>query len=213
MTVACTPEAQRALGLSHKYRCGADSTAPLVVFVHGRAGTEDVMWAFRRCVPDGFSIIAPQAPLPDPVGGYSWWNIATTDPREGGTDAAAILSRFIEAAKEFYGLTPRTVIGCGFSQGAGALSVALQRGVPFGGVALLAGFVVELDDASLKDTATRIFMAHGTNDEMVSVERARRGREYLAAHGLSVDYVEDPVGHKVGTSGMKALTAWLADFQ
>ncbi len=212
MAVVCTPEALQALGLSHKIRNGAESTAPLAVLVHGRAGTQDVMWAFRRCVPESWTIITPQAPLPDPVGGFSWWDIGSSSAQEGGAVAAQTLVRFIENAKNFYGLAPRAVIGCGFSQGAGTLSVALQHGFPFAGVALLAGFVVELDEPKFSGEVARVFMAHGTEDEMVPLARAQRGREFLLSKGVSVEYVDDPVGHKIGTAGMKALTSWLAGF-
>lgn len=212
MATPCSPEAQERVGLSHKYRIGSDRAAPLVVLVHGRAGTHDVMWAFRRCIPDNFNIVAPQAPLPDPVGGFSWWDIATTNARDGGTAAADILARFIEGVVRFYDLAPRIVIGCGFSQGAGTLSVALQRGVPLGGVALLAGFVVETEDFDRTNDRAKVFMAHGTEDEMVPIERARRGRDVLLSRGFTVEYCEDPVGHKIGTTGMKALTAWVGGF-
>jgi phospholipase/carboxylesterase len=169
------------------------------------------MWAFRRCIPETFNIIAPEAPVPDPVGGFSWWDINSTDSVSGGENAAHRLADFIVRAEEFYDLAPSIRIGCGFSQGAGTLSVALQRGAYFRGVALLAGFVVERGEFT-GDPTTSVFIAHGTEDEMVSVERARRGRDFLSSRDFIPQYVEDPVGHKVGTGGMRALSGWFAGF-
>ena len=212
MATECSPEALKALGLHHKIRLGSDPTAPLVFLVHGRAGNYDVMWAFRRCIPESFSIIAPQAPQADPVGGFSWWDIASSSAKEGGGSAASQVVAFVTAAEAFYGLTPRCRLACGFSQGAGTLSVVLQRNSLFSGVALLAGFVVETECFS-GNPQIPIFMAHGLVDEMVPIERARHGRDILEARGFSVEFVEDDVGHKIGTGGMRALSRWFASFE
>ncbi len=213
-----SPEAQRALQLQHKIRLSDDPTAPLVYLVHGRAGNHDVMWAFRRCIPEACSIIAPQAPLPDNAGGFSWWDIGTTSAREGSERAASILLEFMNAAESFYRLKPRTRLACGFSQGAGLLSAVIQREACFAGVGLLAGFVVETAPSNPLPRGpggqpTAVFMAHGTDDEIVPVEKARAGRDHLLSYGFPVEYVEDPVGHKVGTGAMKALTRWFSSFE
>ncbi len=47
---------------------------PVVLMVHGRAGNESVMWVFSKAL-EGIKpiVVSPQAPLVDPIGGYSWW--------------------------------------------------------------------------------------------------------------------------------------------
>ncbi len=52
-------------------------------------------------------------------------------------------------------------------------------------------------------------MAHGTRDEVISIERARRGAKLLENLGLPVTQVEDDVGHKIGVQGTRALRNWL----
>ena len=202
-------------GLSHKHLLRADATAPLALMVHGRAGSYDNMWAFRRCVPEHWSIIAPQAPLDDHEHpGKSWW-IVDHDPERIAAHACAALPPlvdFVNRALVAYKLTPAFVVGVGFSQGAGMLSTFMQfEPERFRGVALLAGFVVRLTPPP-RFTGARpsVFMAHGTLDERVPRSQALEGREYLRGHGITTQYVEDPVGHKVGVQGMKALTEWLA---
>ena len=61
-----------------------DASAPLLYMVHGRAGNIEVMWAFRRTAPETFSLLSVEAPQPDPVGGYSWWQV---EPVPDGIDA------------------------------------------------------------------------------------------------------------------------------
>lgn len=204
-------EARRELGLRHKYYLCGDRSAPLVFLIHGRAGTFDVMWAFRRCLPEHCNIIAPQAPEPDELGGYSWWDVNVGGASlEAATPSLQLLQRFINASPAHYSLEPQAQIALGFSQGAGILSLLLQSGAhPLSGVALLAGFVIEAADASAPPRP-RVFMAHGTNDDIIPVSRALRGKEFLEKRGFEVEFHEDAVGHKVGAPSMRHLTDWSA---
>lgn len=208
-----TPAAVRACGLMHKCALAADSNAPLLVLVHGRAGNRDVMWAFRRTFPFEMNVFAVQAPHPDPLGGFSWWLI--DDPRwqvESERSCNALL-RFVSSLSTVYHLAPRLRIGLGFSQGAGLLSLIAQREPTlFDGVGLLAGFVIE-DHASPQPPLPRVIMAHGSSDQTVTIEKARNGATYLRNKGYDLIFVEDLVGHKVGTAGMKTLSQWLLSFR
>lgn len=203
-----------ATGLQHKLVLSSDRSAPVVFLVHGRAGTYNVMWTFRRCVPDECTIIAPQAFLPDTVGGFSWWSVAPDEqkPREQIEYAEERLKQFFERALDYYRLTPRVRLALGFSQGGGLLSKLLQRNPrAFGGIGLLASFVLkEMGLPTDWQSNTRIFMAHGTKDGIVPVDLARQGAVYFRERGLAVEWVEDDVGHKVGTTGMRALRNWIS---
>ncbi|MBN8549852.1 MAG: hypothetical protein J0M12_11105 [Deltaproteobacteria bacterium] len=205
-----TTAAREALGLRHKYLLGADPTAPLVFLVHGRAGNFDVMWTFRRMLPEHLNFIAPQAPLQDPIGGHSWWQV--TDGRHSLTEAAQASSQltdFIKRSPEHYGLAPRSCIALGFSQGAGLLSLTIQRAPQsLKAVALLAGFVLEEPQSLPTPPLASVLMLSGTNDEVIPIEKARQGAAYLKSKGFSVELHEDPVGHKVGAPGMRRLAEW-----
>ncbi len=215
MRQTCSDAAAQELGLHHTYRLSSDSTQPLVFLIHGRAGNTSVMWTFARAIPESFSIISPQAPLPDPLGGYSWWNIEDPDPQGGILSAQSRLHDFMRKAAHYYQISPRATIGIGFSQGAGVLAALTIQQRELSGLALLAGFVVRNTHTGETPPATSlppIFIAHGTQDEVIPVEKARAGKEYLESLGASVLMVEDPVGHKVGTAGMRALRKWLQQF-
>lgn len=206
-----TTESREALGLRHKIALSQDNSAPLAVLVHGRAGTFDVMWAFRRCLPENTSILTPQAPLPDEMmGGYSWWDVEVPRVEQKDTEAAQQqLAAAVRNACNFYELNPRTIIAFGFSQGAGVLSLAIQHTPAlYSAVALLAGFVIETTSPQSPYNYPEVFMAHGTKDDIVPIERAYRGRDFLRSHGARVEFHEDPVGHKIGAPSMRALTEW-----
>lgn len=198
-------------GLSYSYELSEDRSAPLLVMVHGRAGNLRVMWPFRRSAPPQCNVMAVQAPYPDPIGGFSWWLLQPGKERyyEEAGHAAAALRSWLERAIAYHQLTPTRTVAFGFSQGAGTLSVLLQEHPQlFDGVALLAGFVIQRAPESHPLPAIRILIAHGSNDETVPISVAHQGAEYLRARGASVELVEDPVGHKVGSSGMRRLREW-----
>lgn len=198
-------------GLKFMYRPGTDPTAPLVVLIHGRAGDRSVMWTFERSIPEDCHVVAFQAFLPDPLGGWSWWDMTVPgSKKEAILSAAGRLSRALEAFLGLYRLAPKRYIGMGFSQGSVLLSAMALRGFfNFDGVAVLAGFVFQPSEPIVSGKQPSIFVAHGTADETISVDQARDGVAALNRLGLTVEYVEEEVGHKVGIKGTRALKEWL----
>lgn len=190
--------------------------APLAILVHGRAGDMGVMSIFRNQFPKGWSFLLPQAPLADSLGGWSWWQFDA--PRDQIVELA---DRQVEHFEQWLGrilrercLTPRRIVGIGFSQGAALLSrVSITRSGLLQGVGLLAGFVVRSsDDQELIGSALpRVFMAHGRRDETIPVEVAERGAAYLADLGFTVELHLDDTGHKIGSTGMRELRRWVKE--
>ena len=207
-----TPEAEASLRLLHKIRFGSSPAEPVVFLVHGRRGNFDVMATFRRCFPDSWTLISVQAILPE-ANGFSWWDISNPSPRGDIDHAYEVLRDFLTKACPFYGLTSTKKFAVGFSQGAALLSIYLQRSpAELTGVGLLAGFV--FSDKKKREDFTvlpKIFIAHGTTDEVVPISKAKDGMKYLEQIGSRVTFVEDTVGHKVGVNGMNRLKEWVLD--
>jgi len=82
----------------------------------------------------------------------------------------------------------------------------------FSSVALLCGFVPRhiLTNESLVDgkSLPDYFIFHGAKDQIVPIEKAELARDYLA-RASKLSFSTDDVGHKVSSSGMKELAAWL----
>lgn len=200
------------VGLSFVYRLCGDASAPLIVLVHGRAGNGDVMWAFERTLPQHANVVSFEAFLPDPIGGFSWWEASTRSvPEADVVRARDRLDSALQRFQELFDLRPMKLIALGFSQGSVLLSAGVLTGVlRLDGLGVMAGFVSGLGDGALVKGRPEVYIAHGSADEVVSVDRARTGVERLKSAGLSVTYVEEEgVGHKLGIAGMKGLRTWL----
>ncbi len=98
----------------------------------------------------------------------------------------------------------------GFSQGAAlAFAYAARAESPLLGIASLAGFVPDGDLLGLHELP--VFWAHGTADERIPIERARRDADRVVAAGAGLTFCEDAVGHKVGVNCMRDLKVWIAE--
>ena len=100
----------------------------------------------------------------------------------------------------------------GFSQGA-ALAYTFALLYPEG-VSSLAGLSGFLPDGALTLAKGQplkrkpIFLAHGTQDELVPVKRARQAVKLLEQAGAQVTYCEDDVGHKLSVSCFRGLESF-----
>ena len=55
------------------------------------------------------------------------------------------------------------------------------------------------------------FVAHGTQDNLVPVERARESIELLEQAGAQVTFCEAEVGHKVSADCLRGLESFFSD--
>ena len=191
----------------------------LLLMLHGFTGDENSMWVFARDLPSHYWIVAPRALHVAEPGGYSW------RPPQDGTfgrpsleqlrPAAEALVRLVDAYQLSAKIDARVFDLMGFSQGA-AMSNLLAFLYPerIRKTGILAGFVPSgLDElvAQRPLTGKPFFVAHGTKDETVPVERARASIEILEQAGAQVTYCEDEVGHKVSLTCLRALKDFLGE--
>ena len=190
----------------------------LLLLIHGLTGDENSMWVFARHLPADYWIVAPRAPHPAATSGFSW---RVGSPAQGSRaelkdlrPAIENLLRMLDSFAEERDLAQRPWSVMGFSQGAVvAATLALLCPERVEGVALLAGFVpLGAEDlaASQPLRGKRVFVAHGSLDEMVDVELGRRAVRVLELAGAAVEHCEDPVGHKVSANCMRRLESFFA---
>jgi len=201
-----------------------ESTHPaprLLFLIHGHTGDENSMWVFARGMPAHYWMVAPRAPYAVGSGGYSWRPSQTGNYDQLGLEmlgsAAEALIRLVDEYSASAGRTAAASVFdvMGFSQGAAVSSVlAFLHPHRIRQTGLLAGFVPR----GLEELVTQrplkgkpFFVAHGTKDEMVTVDRARASIALLEQAGARVTYCEDEVGHKVSVNCLRALQKFFAD--
>jgi phospholipase/carboxylesterase len=198
----------------------------LLVMIHGLTGDENSMWVFARRFSTDLWIVSPRAPHPANPQGFSWRpNPLTIEEaqlnlhKRPGLDALLPSAEALIKLVDEYAASVKMEAGqfdvIGFSQG-GAMASVLGMLYPnrIRKMGVLAGFVPSGLDAQIERrvlAGKHIFVAHGTQDEMVPIDRARASMDLLERAGASITYCEDEVGHKLSAGCLRALEAYLAD--
>ena len=130
-----------------------------------------------------------------------------------GRQAEALLDAFFaEARAEFRAGDGRAAL-LGFSQG-GGMTYRMGLGRPDRFAALVA-LSASLPDPEvlrprLPDHREQpVFVAHGLHDQMVSMESARRTREFLDAENYNLSYHEYNMGHEIPVEVLRDMVPWV----
>lgn len=202
---------------------------PALLLLHGLTGDENVMWVFSSRLPKDHLILAPRGLYPAREGGYSWHK----DEKDGwpgvqdfyaSVDALldmldALPEQAAKAGEQSRNGRPgwaavskadfSRVSLVGFSQGAAlAYTLAMLHPRRIRLLAGLAGFVPEGMEALVESRplqGKQVFVTHGTEDDKVPVERARRSVELLEQAGADVNYCEEEVGHKLSLTCFRSM--------
>jgi phospholipase/carboxylesterase len=167
--------------------------------------------------------IFPHAPVKPLTinGGYrmrAWYDIIGFDadaPQDeaGLRRSQAMIEALIQREKE-RGIPASRIVLAGFSQGcAMALLAGVRHGEKLAGIVGLSGYLPLAGkteaERSEANRSTPIFLAHGTHDEVVALDRAEASRDALQALGYHVDWHEYLMGHSVSPLEISELDAWL----
>lgn len=202
-----------------RFRASDSPNPRLLVLLHGWTGDENSMWIFTRALPSDYWMLAPRAPHNADPSGFSW---RPSDANSFGRPSAEKLKPAVDALIQLvddYSASLKINSAqfdiIGFSQGAAMTNLVgmfyPQRVRKMG---VLAGFVPSgLEEVILQKplAGKNIFVAHGTQDQMIPIDRARVSVELLEQAGAQVTYCEDEVGHKLSANCLRALENYLRD--
>ena len=183
---------------------------PVFAMLHGWTGDENSMWIFASRLPVNAILLSPRGLFNSPLGGYSWYpKLDRAWPFLNDFDPAIAALTEVLSIGHFPKGDFSQLRMLGFSQGAALVySFALKQAKPLRALAGLSGFVPEgsagLEEAQpIKDLA--VFVAHGTRDKLVPIERARQGVEVLQQTGAVISYCEHEAGHKLNVDCFRSL--------
>jgi phospholipase/carboxylesterase len=171
---------------------------PLIVMLHGARGHENSSQFCADAAKEGIAVL-----MPDSRGKN--WDLITT-----GRFAPDIefLDRALQKTFASVAVDPRRIALAGFSDGASyALSVGLANGDLFSHViAYSPGFLT----ASVFHGRPALFIAHGYDDQVLSIIPARQIVTKLKAAGYPVEFNEFRGGHGIARDMARKSFRWLA---
>jgi phospholipase/carboxylesterase len=191
------------------------SETRIMLLLHGHLGNEKVMWVLTKPIPDNYILLAPRAPVKLGPDQYSWHEITSQWPT---------LNAYQDITDQLLGQVDQYVANkkldinhydlMGFSQGAVlAYALAILHPQKIGKVAALAGFLPQVWRDQLSDEIVKrksFFIAHGNQDDIVPIDKARSAAEWLNQNGAQVTFCAADTGHKLSSNCFEGLRKFLA---
>jgi phospholipase/carboxylesterase len=193
---------------------------PVLLLLHGYGSNEADLFSFATELPDHYYIISARAPYDLQYGSYAWYaiNFDADQNKFSDNDQARVsrdvIAHFIDELVANYPIDSNDVNLIGFSQGS-ILSYAVALSYPekINKVVAMSGYInleIATDDY-LKNNLNKlkIFASHGTVDQVIPVDWARKTPAILEKLGIAVTYKEYPVGHGVAPQNFFDFKNWL----
>jgi phospholipase/carboxylesterase len=191
---------------------------PLLILLHGYGSNKEDLFSFAEELPDNLLIISAQAPLSMDFGSYAWYSINFDDKNGKFSDLKEAkesidkIALFIDEIKEKYNTDITKTFLLGFSQGA-ILSYSLSFFYPnkVQHAIALSGYInTELLPKNIsKEIKTDYYCSHGSVDQVLPVDWARKSKPFLDNLGLQNVYSEYPVGHGVAPQNFYSFKNWI----
>lgn len=214
---------KQELLLEHNFRPAANGTSkpPAIVMLHGFGSDENDLFSFSSELPDYYAVISLRAPIRLQPYGNAWYNIYFNQPQGKFSDdkqavaSRDLISKCLDQIIEKYQVDEKNITLLGFSQGTIlSFAVALSYPQKVKNVIGLSGYIHEdilkENFRSSNFDHLNIYTSHGSVDEVIPVEWARKSKSFLEDLGISCTYSEFPVGHGVAPENFSDFKNWLA---
>ena len=171
---------------------------PLIVMLHGARGPESAAQFCADAAKEGIAVLMPDSRAKN-------WDLITSG--RFGPDIE-FLDRALQKTFASLAVDPQRIALAGFSDGASyALSVGLANGDLFShAIAYSPGFL----RASVFHGRPSIFVAHGSDDQVLSIIPTRQIVAKLKAAGYRVEFTEFRGGHGIARDVTRKSFRWLA---
>ena len=193
---------------------------PLLLLLHGYGSNEEDLFSFASELPDEYYVISARAPYDMMYGSYAWYAINFDADENKFSDIGQaqisrdIIADFIDELIDNYPIDANNVTLIGFSQGS-ILSYAVALSYPqkVQRVVAISGYFnaeIAVPDFAANDfNGLKIFASHGSVDQVIPVEWARKSIPVIEKLGISIVYKEYPVGHGVAPQNFFDFKNWL----
>ncbi|WP_435139750.1 alpha/beta hydrolase [Formosa sp. A9] len=197
------------------------NNAPLVIMFHGYGSDENDLFSFASELPEELFIISVKAPYAMQPYGNAWYAINFDEVNGKWSDdeqaktSRDLIATFIDEVVAHYPVNKDNVTLLGFSQGSIlSYSIALTYPEKVNQVIALSGYVnTNIIPEHLNPEAYKhlsFFCSHGSVDQVIPVDWARKTSPFLEALHIKHDYREYPVGHGVAPQNFYDFKVWLS---
>ncbi len=209
--------------LQHNYRPAINSTVnpPAIIMLHGFGSDENDLFSFASELPEKYTIISLKAPIRMEPYGNAWYTIYFDNLQGKFSDdeqaiaSREIVSKCIDEIVEKYQVDGNNITLLGFSQGTIlSFAVALSYPEKVKNVIGLSGYInEEILKKGYADNdfgGLSVYTSHGSIDEVIPVQWARKTKPFLDRLNIECSYSEFPVGHGVAPQNFQEFKDWLA---
>lgn len=193
---------------------------PLLLLLHGYGSNEEDLFSFASELPDHYFVVSARAPYDMMYGSYAWYAINFDADENKFSDIGQaqasrdLIANFIDELIATYAIDKDNVTLVGFSQGC-ILSYAVGVSYPEK-VQRVVGMSGYFNDQIAKEnfeknefSNLKIFASHGTVDQVVPVDWARKAEPTLSKLGIAITYKEYPIGHGISPQNFYDFKTWL----
>jgi len=187
---------------------------PTLVMMHGMTGTSEMMRPFaEKILPEGWSLLVPQAEFEHPNRGYTWWRYEGGDQPGRRILSATELSDVDNSLLKLSNLLPdgQLVLG-GFSQGGAMAQELLQFNLDVLGIIAIGTRVVrpmEIRQRLQEIPKSKLLWMHGEKDHRVSLDAGIEIAEIFEESGWDVIRIQHSKGHMIPIEFHFSIKEWL----
>jgi phospholipase/carboxylesterase len=195
---------------------------PLLLLLHGYGSNKEDLFSFATELPEEYYVISVQAPHDLMYGSYAWYAINFDADENKFSDlnqakeSRDLIVDFIDELVAKYPIDKDKITLIGFSQGA-ILSYAIALSYPekISKIVAMSGYLnTEMAKENFEQknfSNLKIFASHGTVDQVIPVDWARKTNPILEKLGIKCVYKEYPVGHGVAPQNFYDFRNWLEE--
>ena len=194
--------------------------SPLLLLLHGYGSNEQDLFSFADELPNDSYVVSVRAPFNLQFGSYAWYSINFDADENKFSDieeakqSSQLIIKYIDELVAFYPIDAQKITLIGFSQGA-ILSYGIGLSYPqkINKIVAMSGYFndkIPNHDFENNDLRNlKIFASHGSVDQVVPVDWARKAAPALSKLGVKIEYREYPMGHTISQNNFYDMKNWL----
>jgi len=190
-----------------------DAAGPPLLLLHGTGGNEYDLLPLRDHLSPGAAVLSVRGTVLENGMPRFFRRV-----REGVFDEddlrrrAEELAEFVVTASSAYGISDRSLVAVGFSNGANiASAMLLQRPDLLKGAVLLAAMVPYAEPPSADLSDTLVIISNGDRDPLIKSEMTKQLASQLRERGAEVVELPHPGGHQIDRAVLPQIRQMIAN--